>query len=111
MSRCIGVAIRLAIPAPNGEVVFRTFGRSGLNAGRTRTSQDIAGNSGIPAFLGKRQHSGVLVIDDIQHAIHLGIYQRTKSDEVYPNDYVSCVIAPINGPDRAGIVRMIGLLS
>jgi hypothetical protein len=107
----VGVAIRLAVPGRDGEIVFRTFGRSGLSFGRNRTSQDIPVKAGIPAFLGKKQHSGILVIDDIQQAIELGIYERTKNDEVYTDDYLSCLIGPINGPDPMGKVVMIGLLA
>ena len=112
----IAAGIRLAInnsEIPNSsEVVYSTFGRSsGLNSKRAKTTEDIPSNQGIPRYMMSEQSNsqGVLIYNDLKEAAKLGAFQKTKNDDIYKDEIISMMVAPLNG--WAGInSNMIGLL-
>lgn len=106
----IGTAIRLATEIDGKKIVFKTFGRSGLNPNRKVTSEPIPFSTGLPAFLNNRSCSGCLIYNDIfaaasQNAFHLTANER----DGYEKDVVSLMALPINSVE-GGTKKMIGIL-
>jgi hypothetical protein len=112
----IAAGIRLAIYSPvtpsSTEIVYSTFGRSlGLNSKRAKTTEDIPSNQGIPRYLMTDQQNsqGVLIYNDLNEAVKQDAFKKTKNDELYKDEIISMMVAPLNGWDGKNS-SMIGLL-
>jgi len=108
----IGASIRLASLGEDGKtIVYKTFARSkGLNAHRKKHSEAIPINKGIPRFLREdKSAQGILVYYDMKAASDAGAYIMTKNDELYPDEIVTMMVAPMNA--WSGIKQdMIGIM-
>jgi len=110
----VAVSIRLAIKVQSegiNKYVYKTIGRSsGLNKERSKTSEDIAANEGIPRFLYEEKNSvGVLLYNDINEAAKIGAFKLTKNEILYPHEIKTMMVAPINGWD-GNEKNLIGIL-
>lgn len=108
----IEVAIRLAYPSKveQGNVLYVTRVRtSGLNKNRNETSEPIPANKGIPRYLIEKQCQEILIYLNIDEAIELGLFQKTKSEEKYPKEIKTMIVSPLNAWDGSK-KSMIGIL-
>jgi len=122
--RSIQAVIRLAIIDKNSsKIVYKTTGRSdGLNPKRDETSEDIAANEGIPAYLINQDRQGILIYNDIRKSSEkivngVALYKMTKNDKKYPDEILTMMVAPLNAWSNGGVGSevkenkgMIGLL-
>ncbi|MDD4928402.1 MAG: hypothetical protein PHP85_03865 [Gallionella sp.] len=94
----ITVSIRLAVPDKTNGIAYKTFARSkGLNQNRSKHSEPIPANEGIPRFLRDEKNSqGVLFYYDLIVAAQSGAYKFTKNDTQYPEDISTMMVAPLN---------------
>lgn len=106
----IGVAIRLAMEVEDKKIVFKTFGRAGLNPNRKLTSEPIPFSTGLPAFLNNRNCSGCLIYNDIFAAASENAFHLTKNEtNGYEKDVKSLMALPINSSE-GGAKKIIGIL-
>lgn len=95
----IGVAIRLAsLEEDECSIVYKTYARSrGLNPNRRTHSEPIPTNTGIPRYLREqRKAQGVLIYHDLEGAKDDGTYNPTRTDELYPHEIITMMVAPLN---------------
>lgn len=108
----VEVVIRLAYPSKdqNGNVVYVTRVRTfGLNKNRELTTQPIPANKGLPRYLIEKDCHEILIYEDIEEASILGLFEKTKSEEKFPNEIKTMMVSPLNAFD--GSKRsMIGIL-
>lgn len=108
----IEIAIRLAYPSmkEKGNIVYITRVRtSGLNKNRETTSEPILANQGIPRYLIEKGCQEILIYLDINEAIELCLFKKTKSEEKYPNEIKTMIVCPLNAWDGSR-KSMIGIL-
>uniref|UniRef100_UPI004055D949 hypothetical protein n=1 Tax=Candidatus Electronema sp. TaxID=2698783 RepID=UPI004055D949 len=108
----IEVAIRIAFPSESeqGNVVYKTVARTdGLDKNRESTSEPIAANEGLPKYLIENNRRKILIYNDINKAIEKGVFKKTRSEEEFPNEIVTMMVAPLNGYDGKR-KSMIGIL-
>ncbi len=98
----VEVAIRLAVTETNddgqGRIVYKTYARSsGLNSNRSKTSESIPINEGIPKFLrDKHGGQGILIYNNFEGAAREGVYKFTDNDKRYPDEIKTAMVAPLN---------------
>lgn len=105
----IGVAIRLVNKDNEDKIVYETVASANLNPQRSKTSEGICDNEGIPLYFYSKNYSGVVIYNDIEEASRQSIYKLTKNDKTYKEEIQSFIVAPLNcfdGSDKS----MIGLL-
>jgi len=108
----IEVAIRLAYPIKeqDGNVEYVTRVRTaGLNKNREDTSVPIPANKGIPRYLIERKCHEILIYQDIEESIRLGLFHKTENEEKYPNEIKTMIVCPLNAFDGSRC-SMIGIL-
>jgi transcriptional regulator with GAF, ATPase, and Fis domain len=110
--KTIGVALRIAVASQNDEnVMYKTIARIGLNSKRDETSEPIPANEGLPNYLIKKHEKcKVVIYYNLEEAIINDVFKKTKSEEVYPNDITTMMVAPLNAWDGKKRNRMIGIL-
>lgn len=106
----VEVAVRLASIEKN-KIAYKTYARSsGLNPRREKYSEPVPIDEGIPHLFRKEKGAqGVLIYNDISQAAREGKYKLTKTDEKFPNEIKTMMVAPMNALDKDSI-DMIGLL-
>jgi len=108
----IEVAIRLARPIKdepdNVEYVTR-FRTSGLNKNREKTTSPIPANKGLPRYLIEKGCQEILIYNDINEAVKMNLFQKTTSEEKFPNEIHTMVVCPLNAWDGSK-KSMIGIL-
>ena len=93
-----------------GNILYITRVRtSGLNKNRETTSEPIIANQGIPRYLIEKGCQEILIYVDINEAIELGLFKKTKSEEKYPNEIKTMIVCPLNAWDGSR-KSMIGIL-
>jgi len=109
----IAAGIRLAVEVRDSKptkIVYATFGRSaGLSSKRAETSEDIPSYEGIPRFLIDSECQGILIYNDIDKAVALNAFKKTKNDDLYKGEIVTMMVAPLNAWD-GNKTSMIGIL-
>jgi len=110
--KTIGVALRIAVESKNDEnVMYKTIARIGLNSKRDETSEPIPANEGLPNYLIKKHNKcKVVIYYNLEEAIINNVFKKTKSEEVYPNEITTMMVAPLNAWDGKKRNRMIGIL-
>jgi len=109
----IEAALRLATPhkEEQGNILYKTVTRTnGLNKNRENTSELIAANKGLPRYLIEtNKQRKVLIYNDLEKAIKLGVFKKTKSEEEFPKEISTMMVAPLNAWDGKKN-SMIGIL-
>lgn len=108
----VEVAIRIAFSSETeqGNVVYKTVARTdGLDKNRESTSEPIAANEGLPKYLIENDRRKILIYNDINKAIEKGVFKKTRSEEAFPDEIVTMMVAPLNGYDGKR-KSMIGIL-
>jgi GAF domain-containing protein len=105
----IGVAIRLANKNNENKVVYETIGRANLNPERSKTSEAIPENMGIPGHFKTKYFSGIFIYNDIFEASEKLYFKLTENEKLHKEEIQSIIVAPLNCFDGAG-KSMIGLL-
>ena len=109
--RTIAAAVRLAVSLDDDRIVYRTVARStGLSVARAKSSDDIPFEQGIPRFLSAdKGKQGVLIYNDLMAAAEMGTYKSTRNDQIFPDEVVSMMVAPLNAWEGQA-TSMVGLL-
>lgn len=103
----IGCALRLAENV-KGEPCYVTYARSkGLEEIRERQSKPLPAGKGLAQALRSKEMKGVFIIDCIQSAAEVGLWELSPNDDL--RDVRSLMVAPINTIE-GGRPGMIGIL-